>query len=76
MSVLATVDHEMGVAYGRKLRAAVKAIRSEASGNTCGDCVYYRGNWCARNINVEGTPLAILYPSATACRSHHATIAP
>lgn len=59
-------------AWLKHLQRAVKEIRSEAAGRTCGGCTNYRNGWCAEKVSLVegGSPLQILYANAPACGSH------
>lgn len=56
--------------FRARLQLASLLIRQEAAGRICGTCRHYRGSWCAEQKNIEGQPLAILYPDAPACKEH------
>lgn len=60
-------------AFERKLRRTASLIKTEADGQTCGDCAHGQFTdsglgYCERYDNIDGASLAIYSPRATACK--------
>ena len=56
--------------FQHRLKALVTAVRAEASGKVCGDCLHYRRSWCAEKTNIVGNALQIIRRDAPSCATY------
>jgi hypothetical protein len=53
-----------------KVAQAIRDIRKEAAGRTCGGCRHIRNGWCAEHRNHNGANLSVIRYNAVACAQH------
>lgn len=58
--------------FMNRLAKTVERIKDAAKGRVCSECKHVRDGWCATQRNYNGDNLAVLYPTAVACRNFEA----